>query len=338
MLRHPVVLTSLEEDFKRIGLIGEDKAAAEEAAPVEEGLPTSQGGEAGSGKQGHKPNNAGDGSKFAAKGSTKSSSESQKGSAGLPGIPYTVGGDRLNPQSGSRKDANIDYAEAVEFSEDFDQFWESNGHRETIELTDEEMEELEGMGEGFTLDASWLDEAGDETEPEEPESEADASQEESAESHLNSVYESLQALQAGEALESREAALPGFANIALIAEKLADTFGEAGQVLEDAEYTEMAGGFAEMAEYSAQVVAFLESEEDVDFDAVNSTFAEFTETLMSGVQAFAALTEDDGEEEPEAEPSEDEQEEGKMPAAFMKKMKGKFGKDKGKDKGDEGED
>ena len=45
VLRHPVVLTSLEEDFRRIGLIKDDR--------LEEGLPASQGGEVGSGQQGH---------------------------------------------------------------------------------------------------------------------------------------------------------------------------------------------------------------------------------------------------------------------------------------------
>jgi len=168
MLRHPVVLTSLEEDFKAIGLIKETPAS------LDEGLPTGQGGEVGSGKQGHAPNNAGDGSKFAARGSTRSSSESQKGHAGLPGIPYTVGGDRLNTQSASRKDANITYAEAVEYDEDFNAFWEANDHREMIELDDAQMEELESMGESFTLDTSILDEDDeDEGEPVEEDDEFD---------------------------------------------------------------------------------------------------------------------------------------------------------------------
>ena len=351
-LRHPVVITSLEEDFEKIGLIKKEDR-------LEEGLPVSKGGEVGSGQQGHAANGSKDGSEFAAKGSTTSkSTKTKKGGKTPPGIPYTVGGDGMHPQSGSRKDPNHDYAEhmddeeleaalaeASDWSDSFDEDFASIDA--PIALLDEnEMKELEACGDVEELPAGVFeadealiaelfdedaDEETEETEteeteqPEQPEQpEPEETQESVAAEFLGSLQERIGGLQETELSESRESTLPAFANIALIAEMLADTFQDAGQALEDEEYAQMAEGYAEMAKYSAGVVDFLESEDDVDYEAVGATFGEFVETLVTGVEAFKELakmveSDDDSDEE-------EEQDEG---AYSKKEMSMKFGK-KGK--------
>jgi hypothetical protein len=348
-LRHPVVLTSLEEDFRRIGLI------------KEEGLPVSQGGEAGSGQQGHAPNSGADGSRFAAKGSTSSTQTTTKGGKHW-GDGYRVGGDRLNSQSDDRKDPNHDYGttealamrEAEAFSEMFDEEFTSEptttdddfvyltqedmGELETICAEDEELPPgiVEGPSSGDLAalfaeqdddeddedDEDDDDEGGEDDDYEEKKSkksvkeakkakkedddEDDEDDEEgedddyeerrTADDFLASLNERITALKESETKSNKESALPAFANLALISEMLADTFVAAAEHLEDEEYAEMAKGYADMAKYSAGVVSFLESEDDVDFEQVNKTFREFTDTVMTGVEAYNHLieTQDEG--------------------------------------------
>ncbi len=324
-----MVLTSLEEDFKKIGLI-------------QEGLPAGNGGEAGSGEQGHAPNSGRDGSEFAARGSSDSKSSKTKGTKGLPGIPYKVGGDRMHAQSASRRDPNLDYSEDAEQDDDLAQayaeaedfarmVWESvteaNPH-ELVVLTDAQMEELESMGDVEELpegiievpvsehpeifeqdysddedsdDSESDDDEGEDLEFEEEESEEKA--EHAALSALNALQERVTSLAEAQA-DAAESALPTFANIALIAEMLSDTFAQAAEALEDEEYAEMAEGYAGLARFSAEVVDFLESEDDVDYDAVQAKAKEFTETLMTGVRAYTALVEESDDED------EDDQGEG----------------------------
>lgn len=349
VLRHPVVITSLEEDFQKIGLIKKEE--------LQEGLPVSQGGEAGSGQQGHAANSRADGSKFAAKGSTTSkSTTTKKGGKAPPSIPYTVGGDRLNTQSDGRKDPNHDYgttedfdeeeieaalAEAQAWSDEFDEEF-SMSDAPIVMISEADMEELEALGEVEELPAGVLEadeelladlfseddaEDADETEVEEEDEET---QESAAVDFLNSLQERIGSLQESELAETRESTLPAFANIALIAEMLANTFGEAAEALEDGEYAEMAEGYGEMAKYSAGVVDFLESEEDVDYEAVGAQFREFVETLMTGVEAFRELTQEaHGSDDDDDDDDESMDEKGGMygKGKYGKSMmKGKFGK------------
>jgi hypothetical protein len=339
-LRHPVVLTSLEEDFKRIGLIKD----------LDEGLPTGQGGEVGSGQQGHAPNSGADGSGYAAKGSSSSKSETSKGTKGLPGIPYKVGGDRLNPQSGAHKGANIDYAEQEEPSEDeiqeaiaeaeawTESFLSEFDTDNLVFLSQEDMEQLESFADGEVEElppgivegpdaeaiAALFAEADDEDDDEDDEEDDDEEDEPEVEAKseavnfLDSLESRISGLQEAEHEESRESAIPMFANIALISEMLADTFAEAAKQLDDEEYTEMAEGYAEIARYSAEVVGFLEEEEDIDFGAVNSTAKQFTEALMEGFAAYKTITEASAAEDSYIKKREREKAEKR--AAMMKKM------------------
>ena len=110
-------------------------------------------------------------------------------------LKYKTGGDKMHAQSADRKDHNLDYAEgledaedvlededleayeeAVSFAEDFDAQWDEADADTEIELSQEEMEELEGMAESETLDFDVLN--LDEDEDEDLEEEDDAEDDE----------------------------------------------------------------------------------------------------------------------------------------------------------------
>jgi hypothetical protein len=97
-------------------------------------------------------------------------------------------------------------------------------------------------------------------------------------------------------------AIAAFANVALIAERLYDTFKETGDEA-------LAEGYAELAKHAASVVEFLESGEDVDMEALEEQFEEFISVLAPGVEAYDSLVnegEDEGLSTEEDDHGEDE--------------------------------
>jgi hypothetical protein len=144
-MRHPVVITSLEEDFKRIGLL-------------KEGLPKSKGGEVGSGSQGHAKNKKGGALPTGSGGEAGSGQKSHKSNRD-PNHDYGRAEDTDVDDEDDLSEEEAAYTEAVQFAEDFAEEWDSFDEDDSpeIELSSEEMAEFEDIGESVTLDTSVFD-------------------------------------------------------------------------------------------------------------------------------------------------------------------------------------
>lgn len=283
-MRHPVVITSLTEDFRKIGLIKDEplEEGASEKTMGSKDLPKGDGGETGTGSPG--------------------SNTHKEGGAADMKMGYQSGGDRLTGKHKPPKGKGIDQmedededfdpiAEAMEYSEAFDEEWDSMGDKSEIDLDEDDMEMFDSMAEDIVeLPGGVLDEDSDlDDEDEEP---AGGTMEAVAESmaRIEAIMESM-----GESGGS-DAAIPAFANVALIAERLAVFFDEYGD--DDA-----SGHFAEMAEEAAGIVQVLreDDEEDINFDLVNSTFVERMDDLLKGLEIYSNVTEGDDEDDEDDE-------------------------------------
>lgn len=98
-----------------------------------------------------------------------------------------------------------------------------------------------------------------------------------------------------------ENAVKAFANVAIISEMLADFFSEGVELVEDKELSEeladAASFFAEQAERAAEIATKLDSgslSEDIDVDTL---FQEQMDSLVEGLEFYADMTEDDDEED-----------------------------------------
>jgi hypothetical protein len=321
VLRHPVVLTSLEEDFQKIGLLKERKSEENENFDEEyqEGyrertvgtkdLPRGQGGETGTGSPGKH--------------------RRREGSAAQMKMGYQTGGDELNRQSGAHKDPSIDYgttedddddgdgqmSEAAQFAESFNAEWEAmvKAGVEEITLDEDDMAELEDLGEEIVeLDPPVSEDDDDSDEDDDIDEDDDLDEagygkkmkggKKKGGKYAGAYEDIAKAMSAIEGiveqnsgLPSAQEATPAFANIALIAEMLAGHFNRAGELAEDRDLVEAAQTFAEMAKYAAGVVEFLQTEDEsgIDFKAVHESFSETMETVLQGLEVYQGLTENE---------------------------------------------
>jgi hypothetical protein len=342
LLRHPVVLTSMEEDFRKIGLLTEEQAPKEtQVGP--DGLPEGQGGVAGTGNPGK--------------------NKRKEGSASDLTMGYKPGGDKLHAQDSGREDPSMDYgttegdesedqntnlAEAARFHNEFVEAWDEMGAAGVPDLilTAEDMKVLEGMAEEVTdLPAGIIaeeddsedeeddedeDEEDDEDEDEEDdededEDEEDDEEEESkgrkterkakteednsedeVEEQVASALDAIEHLAGQKVMETVGEATAAFANLALIAENLYSFFAEKDVISESTDHASIAESFEEMAKTSAGIVDVLKSEPDtLDGDRLRETFKEYIETTLSGLETYVGLHEEDDEDD---EDEEDEEE------------------------------
>ena len=260
LLRHPVVITSLEEDFRRIGLIKDDghddlMESAPEMDDVDDDHDIEDDWEDG---------------------------ESEEWS---------------EEDDDDEDDDDAAMAEALMFHADAKDMWESFGDGTTIELNESEMAELEGMAsEVTTLPAGVIDEAiDDEDDVIEEDEDEDEDEDESpfaAVAEAMSVIESVLAEDA-EPPRNLEEATPAFANLALISEKLFGFFAEAADAEKDNDYAEIAESFKVIGQYSAAIVDTLQTEDPdtINFDALVETFNEYLGTVLQGLETYAILRE-----------------------------------------------
>lgn len=298
MLRHPVVITSLEEDFEKIGLIKKPLTeGSKEHSMGAKDLPKGQGGETGTGDPGS--NTHGEGGP-----------EDMK-------MGYKTGGDELTGKQRSPKSKGIDHGraegvedddwdpldEAIAFNEEFDREWAEMGEVRELALDEADMDELDGMAEeSVELPGGVLfgieedeDDSDDDDDSDEPEGKMEGIAASMA--RIEAIVESLQTE------NSSEAAVPAFANVALIAEQLAVFFDSISEGDED--FEEAAAHYAEMAKEAAGVVQVLRTEDDdeIDFDRVRADFSEKMESLLNGLEVYSDLTEasEDNDEDEEDE-------------------------------------
>lgn len=329
MLRHPVVITSLQEDLEKIGLAEPKPSNLDESYSAHTvgkmGLPASQGGEVGSGDNRPVSNGSGPGTRdgYSVK------------SGGSSFLQYTVGGDELNVQDSSRMDSNHDYGttededdvteeqvaayeEAVEFAETFDDDFDSCDEDTEISLSQEQMAELSSMGEATTLSFDVLNLDEDDDADDDDDDDDDVEEGFSLEALLGRIEEAVGRLESG-GLEDRQEAIRAFANLALVADKLEDEFAEVHSAFPEHGADKLEGAFGEMAAQAAAIAENLDSGREADGKLLEGTFNSMLEDLMQGLDIYTDIQEDTDDEEVD----EDDDMVEKFGKMKMKMMKGK---------------
>lgn len=142
MLRHPVVISTIEEDFQKIGLLSEAKTDQEPEVEKEETAETAEAAEAKT-----------DDVELEDLDSDEDSEES--------GVTETWLNYQAAPTLDEGEDSDDEditegevaaFEEAVQFAEAFDKEWAECEEGSEIILSKEDMDELEGMGESLGLD------------------------------------------------------------------------------------------------------------------------------------------------------------------------------------------
>lgn len=307
LLQQPVVLTTMEEDFRRIGLITEAEAspesddldefefdedddeieemAARERTIGKKSLPRGKGGKTGTGSPGK--------------------------NRGTSAIDHGTTEDDEDDDD----DDGEAFAEALAFAEEFAEEWKALGEEgiETVYFDDEGMRAIEAHAEEVVeLPPGIVEmEDDDEEDPvfEDDEIEHDEIEEDEEDDvePFQTVSDALNAIErlAKAEVATAEDAIPVFANIALIAETLYDSFVYHGSVTEDADYDEIAETFADMAKYSAAAVTVFREDDDFDLDKIHETLNDFLGTLMEGVEAHIMISEEDKEDDDLGEEEDD---------------------------------
>lgn len=301
LLRHPVVITSLEEDFRKLGLITESRD--EESDPQATDLMESDEGDDGD-----------------------EAIESDEDFAAMMAALGEDDEDGDETIESDEDDEDPAMAEAVEFYESWTSKWDEMGENGAADLTldESDMSDLESMASEVTdlpLSAlqgpgGYLDEAGEEDD-EDGDYEVDDDDDslgEDDESYnpFAAVAEAMSAIESvldedATPPQTLDEATPAFANLALIAEKLYGFFTEVAEAQEDSDYSEIAESYAQIARYSAGVVSVLNEEdhETIDFEALGETFQEYLKSVLEGLETYAILREVDAGEDTDEGDDED---------------------------------
>lgn len=135
MLRHPVVISTIEEDFQKIGLITEAKTAPEETIET-----APEGEEEVAGLEDLDLEDA----------------PEESGVVEVSWLKYQAASDLAEDDDEDDDDITegevAAFEEAVQFAEAFDKEWSESDEDSEIVLSQEDMEELEDMGESLGLD------------------------------------------------------------------------------------------------------------------------------------------------------------------------------------------
>jgi hypothetical protein len=102
--------------------------------------------------------------------------------------------------------------------------------------------------------------------------------------------------------ESTEA-IKGFAQLSLVADKLAERFSEMAEEVQSEELSDLSEAFAALADEAADsaegLLSVTESADEMDEDLVESDFQSMTEALLEGLEVYADLIEGDDDEDTE---------------------------------------
>jgi len=283
LLRHPVVITSVEEDFRRIGLITEEHRDEEDAQETEEEAEAE---------------------------SELSTDESDESDEAAESADDEVDADAEGEDEDTDESG---VTEALAFHAALKSKWDEWGEAgvETVDLSDDQMEELEGFAESvMELSGDVIGEGLDDDE----ETDADDAEDGSGQAHpYESVAEAMRAIESlldedVGAPQSMDEAAPAFANLALVAEKLYGFFEELATVEDDVEYAEIAETYEDIAKCSAEIVTVLQTEDPdaINLDAVTEMLNEYLGTVLSGLETYAVIREAmDDDSDADADDSEE---------------------------------
>lgn len=270
MSRHPVVLTSLEEDFKRLGLLSEDNSdAAPQHKPAPKGDPSTN--------SATKSRNVGDLSDNPSnKGGDEHDAPSGIPHAGKPKSKTNPAGPEPKPMKAEAKD------DEDEDEEDDDK------------KKDEEDEEANESIAGSVAVSGVISRLRGGA----PVVESNREKVAALIASVNDIMESIDGSRRSESVKA-------FANVSIIAEMLRQGYATYAESYEDSELGEAAEALGLMSEEAAEIARALESGEDLDGDAVEEEFRNQMDALLSGLDLYSDIVEsDDSEESEESEESE----------------------------------
>jgi len=98
----------------------------------------------------------------------------------------------------------------------------------------------------------------------------------------------------------------GYANIALISDTMARGFEALGDEIQEEELADLGKRFAELAEQSAKIAEALEAEEIELDEELEAAFKSDMDDLLSGLEIYADMTEDDDSEDDDSEEEDPE--------------------------------
>jgi len=318
MLRHPVQLTSLEEDFKKLGLLNEQEETMTQSGA---GQPAPQMKPGPSGKPAPNKN----GSRTVGAQSEGDSDEGKDGNVTVPGhegadtqgnptgkgavkppLPTTPGAQKESINGGDRRRQRLRGEAASEKDDEDEKEKEKDDDEDDDEDEKEEGTELEGSNR--VMEAITRLRGGSKSESRQAKTES----RETPSSHLdkvaqliedvNGIMESIDTSRRGDAVRA-------FANAAIISEMLSKGFAHFAEEYQDEEFAGAAEAFASMSEDAANVAHTLEEGEEVDPDALQEEFRAQMDALMEGLDLYSDVVEADSELEEEEEVEEETEEE-----------------------------
>lgn len=271
MSRHPVVLTTLEEDFKKLGLLAEE--GPEKPAPSGEPASNKASKSRNVGSMTDDPSNDGDDKHDEPKGIPHQ---------GAPKAKTNPAGPEPKPMKAEGKEDDSEDEEDSDESDD--------------DKSDKE-ESFAPRGASAVLEkVNSLRGARTQTESN------------NAFSRAESLIEGVTQIM-GEIAESRRAeSVKAFANVSVIAEMLSTGFGGFADKYSDTELAEASEALGVLAGEAAEIAQVLESEDDVDGDLVEGEFRKQMDALISSLDLYSDVVEADENLDEDSESDEVEEE------------------------------
>ena len=299
MLRHPVQLTSLEEDFKRLGLLQEDAVPAPQLKPAPPGVPApNKNGSRNVGAQTDGDTDEGEDGNDTVPGHQ---GEPTGSGPAKPALPTTPGAQKESISGGDSRRQRLRGESSKKDDDDEDDDEEEDDEEEE----QDESVELEGSS---AVQESINRLRGGKTESRRS---SRTSLKESTHSgrldkvaammeDVNSIMESIDNTR-------KEDAVRAFANAAIISEMLSKGFEHFAVEYDDKDFQETAQAFSTMSEDAAAVAHALEEGEEIDGEALQNEFRAQMDGLMEGLDLYSDIIEADSEIEEEEGLDEEEE-------------------------------
>ena len=304
MLRHPVQLTSLEEDFKNLGLFDEQEetmtqSGAGTPAPQQKPGPSGKPAPNKTGSRNVGAQSNGDGDEGYDGNDTVPGHQGEPTGSGptKPALPTTPGAQKESITGGDPRRQRL-RGEAED---------EPKGKDDDDEDDDEDEDEKDDENEEIELDGTnQVHEAisrlrGGQPKTESREEPTKLDQVAGLIEDVNNIMESIDT-------SRRSDALRAFANSAIISEMLARGFASFAESYEDGDLAGAAEAFATLSEDAAAIAHALEEGEEIDGEQLENEFRAQMDALMDGLDLYSDVVEADSELEEEEEPEEVEEE------------------------------
>lgn len=288
MSRHPIVLSSLEEDFKRLGLLAEDDQM--KAAPSGEPATNKASKSRNVGAMTDEPSNTGEDPTVDMPGAPHGGKKSKTNPAGPEAKPFKVEAIKGMPD----KRRAVEAADA----DDDDDDDSDDDDKEKAKKDDDKDESVDLAG------ANSVNEKVGKLRGRQDEGKSYDRVSKLIE-NVNEIMESLDNSRRNESVKA-------FANVSIIAEMLRRGFANFAESTEDGELGEASEALGLLAEEAAEIARAIEAEEDLDGEKVEEEFRSQMDALLNGLDFYSSLmesTDEDGEpveEEEQVEASDDD--------------------------------